>query len=101
MSWFSSKKLCSHCNVTKTYQKFEGAVTCPQCETKILISRENIRNCPVDGFAMVKEDYRGIILDRCEKCKGVWLGGNELEEIIKLQPNKTGVSLEMLDMSID
>ncbi|OIQ46547.1 MAG: hypothetical protein BM565_11185 [Gammaproteobacteria bacterium MedPE] len=84
MSWFSSKKLCSHCHITKTYQKFEGEVTCPQCETNILISREGIRICPVDQTKMVKEDYKGIILDRCSQCNGVWLDSDELSSMQEL-----------------
>ena len=79
MGWFSSKKLCSHCNVNKTHQKFEGEVTCPQCESKIIISREAIRRCPVDQTEMVKEDHNGVILDRCTQCKGIWLDCDELE----------------------
>ena len=84
MNWFSSKKLCSHCNETKTYQKFEGAVTCPQCETKILMSREDVRLCPVDQTAMTKEDHNGIILDRCSKCNGIWLDSDELASMQEL-----------------
>jgi Zn-finger nucleic acid-binding protein len=84
MSWFSSKKLCSHCNVNKTYQKFEGAITCPQCESKIVASRETIRRCPVDQTEMVKENHSGIILDRCNHCKGVWLDCDELEAMQEL-----------------
>ena len=84
MGWFSSKKLCSRCNVNKTHQKFEDAVTCPQCQSEIVISREEIRRCPVDHAEMVKEDHNGIILDRCVECKGVWLDCDELEAMQQL-----------------
>jgi Zn-finger nucleic acid-binding protein len=84
MSWFSSKKLCSHCNTTKTNKKFENAITCPQCESKILMAREGIRICPVDQTEMAKENHKGIILDRCSKCNGVWLDSDELSSMQEL-----------------
>jgi len=81
MSWFSSKKLCDHCNAAKTHQVFEGNQTCPECESAILIARESIRVCPVDGNTMEKENVQNIIIDRCPKCQGVWLDHNELESL--------------------
>lgn len=81
LSWFSSKKLCSHCQQTTTHQVFEGKQTCPECEVKLMMAREGIRACPVDGHIMVKESLYHIIIDRCPSCSGVWLDANELESI--------------------
>lgn len=81
MSWFSFKKVCSHCNDTNTHQIFEGQRTCPECEATIVMARESTRACPVDGNTMLKENVHNIIIDRCPKCQGVWLDHNELESI--------------------
>jgi len=100
MGWFTSKKLCVHCNQNKTSNKFENFDTCTECEKKILMSREGIRICPVDQAKMVKEDHQGIIIDRCEKCNGVWLDNNELKSMQELAQQDsdiaTGVVLGML-----
>lgn len=89
MGWFSSKKICTHCQVNKTHQKFEGNVTCPACENKIVMARESIRKCPVDKTDMVKEDHQGIILDRCPCCHGVWLDSDELQHMLNMSKSDT------------
>jgi hypothetical protein len=37
--------------------------------------------CPKCGMQLVEIDYRGIKIDRCTSCDGVWLDAGELEEI--------------------
>ena len=37
--------------------------------------------CPKCGMQLVEIDYRGIKIDRCTTCDGVWLDAGELEEI--------------------
>jgi hypothetical protein len=37
--------------------------------------------CPKCGMQLVEIDYRGIKIDRCTACDGVWLDVGELEEI--------------------
>lgn len=102
MGWFNTKKLCSHCKVTKTHQKFEGEVTCPQCESKILIARETARKCPVDHTVMIKEDHKGIIIDRCTKCHGIWLDHDELEALQELVKKDTDYTTGfILGMAMD
>ena len=81
MSWFSKKKICTHCNNNRTKREFEKQPTCPECKTKVLIAREPTRNCPVDGSTLLKEHSNEIIIDRCPKCKGVWLDAGEIEAI--------------------
>jgi len=41
-------------------------------------------HCPKCGMQLVEIDYRGIKIDRCTACDGVWLDAGELEEIAKL-----------------
>ncbi|MFK7925135.1 MAG: zf-TFIIB domain-containing protein [Bacteroidia bacterium] len=81
MAWFKKKAVCVHCNTNKTRREFEGSPICPECEIEIRMGREEIRNCPIDGQEMLKEQYQEIIIDRCPRCKGVWLDGGELQAL--------------------
>ncbi len=81
MNWFKKKKDCAHCNKNKTKRDFENQPTCAECQTKILISREPARTCPVDGATLIKEHNNQIIIDRCPNCKGVWLDAGEIDAI--------------------
>jgi hypothetical protein len=40
--------------------------------------------CPKCGMKLVEIDYRGIKVDRCSACLGVWLDAGELEAVTKL-----------------
>lgn len=42
-------------------------------------------NCPKDGVAMTALTYADskVIIDKCDKCDGVWLDSNEFEKVIK------------------
>ncbi|MDM7932544.1 zf-TFIIB domain-containing protein [Tabrizicola sp.] len=39
--------------------------------------------CPVDNETLVMADRRGIEIDYCPKCRGVWLDRGELDKIIE------------------
>jgi hypothetical protein len=41
--------------------------------------------CPKCGMGLIQIDYRGIKIDRCSGCDGVWLDAGELESIQKLE----------------
>lgn len=41
--------------------------------------------CPKCGKQLIGVDYRGIEVDECSGCKGVWLDAGELELVIKLE----------------
>ena len=95
MNWFKKKKTCVHCNKIKTKRDFENQATCGACQTKILISRESTRICPVDGATLLKEHNNEIIIDRCPKCKGVWLDADEIEAI-KEAAKQEGMAIGMV-----
>ena len=40
--------------------------------------------CPKCGMHLSEVDYRGIKIDRCGACDGVWLDAGELEAVSKL-----------------
>lgn len=81
MIWFKKKTTCTSCNKNSTRREFEGQPTCGECQSEILMSRESTRTCPVDGATLLKENSNEIIIDRCPKCKGIWLDSGEIEAI--------------------
>ena len=44
--------------------------------------------CPKCGMELIEINYKGIIIDECSECQGIWLDAGELSAISKL--NKTG-----------
>ena len=44
--------------------------------------------CPKCGMELIEIDYKGIKVDKCSECEGIWLDAGELEAIAKLE--KTG-----------
>ncbi len=46
------------------------------------------QRCPKCGAALVAVPYRGIELDKCTRCHGVWLDFGELEQVA---PEDTGL----------
>lgn len=45
--------------------------------------------CPKCGMELIEIDYKGIKVDRCSECEGIWLDAGELESVSKLE--KTGL----------
>ena len=42
-------------------------------------------HCPKCGHNLIEIDYKGIEVDKCAKCEGVWLDAGELEQISHLE----------------
>lgn len=42
-------------------------------------------HCPKCGTKLIEIDYKGIAVDKCSSCEGVWLDAGELESISKLE----------------
>lgn len=81
---------CVRCNSIRTKKTFEGVPTCEQCMKKIKADPQQPRVCPVDSIRMTKEVFFNLIIDRCPKCKGVWLDPGELDVIRKAIENGAG-----------
>jgi len=45
--------------------------------------------CPKCGMELIEIDYKGIKIDRCSECEGIWLDAGELETMSKLE--KSGI----------
>lgn len=41
--------------------------------------------CPKCGMQLVEIDYKGIKIDRCSSCAGVWLDAGELDQVSGLE----------------
>lgn len=41
--------------------------------------------CPKCGMELVEIDYRGITIDRCSECDGIWLAAGELNSVSKIE----------------
>lgn len=45
-------------------------------------------HCPKCGMKLVEIDYKGIAVDKCSGCDGVWLDAGELESVSALEAGK-------------
>ncbi len=45
--------------------------------------------CPKCGMELIEIDYKGIKVDKCSSCEGIWLDAGELETISRLE--RTGL----------
>ncbi len=41
--------------------------------------------CPKCGMELIAINYKGIEVDKCSECEGVWLDAGELEAVSKLE----------------
>lgn len=41
--------------------------------------------CPKCGLELIEIDYKGIKVDKCSACEGIWLDAGELDAISKLE----------------
>lgn len=48
--------------------------------------------CPIDGADLIMTDRRGIEIDYCPKCRGVWLDRGELDKIIERSEKEQSAS---------
>jgi len=46
--------------------------------------------CPKCGMKLVEIDYRGLKIDKCTECDGVWLDAGELEAVARLDKSMIG-----------
>ena len=41
--------------------------------------------CPNCGMELIEIDYKGIKVDKCSRCEGIWLDAGEIESISKVE----------------
>jgi len=44
--------------------------------------KDKVLNCPKDQTPMIKLTSKGVTIDKCEKCGGIWLDKGEMRRII-------------------
>lgn len=59
-----------------------------EIEEKKKLKELHYMHCPKCGMNLVEIDYKGIAVDKCSACDGVWLDAGELESISKLEKGK-------------
>ncbi len=52
--------------------------------------------CPKCGMELVEVEYRGVKIDRCTSCAGVWLDAGELEQVAEASAGFLGGFLKVL-----
>ena len=50
-------------------------------EEKRRLKELHYMHCPKCGHQLAELDYKGIKIDRCMNCHGVWLDAGELEQV--------------------
>ncbi|MCB0284275.1 MAG: zf-TFIIB domain-containing protein [Calditrichae bacterium] len=56
-----------------------------QAEEKAKLKDLHYMHCPKCGHTLIEIDYKGIAVDKCSHCDGVWLDAGELETISHLE----------------
>ncbi len=54
-------------------------------EKKKTLKELHHMRCPKCGMDLSEIDYKGITIDKCFHCNGIWLDAGELETISKLE----------------
>ncbi len=54
-------------------------------EEKQRLRELHFMKCPKCGMELIEIDYKGIKVDKCSLCEGIWLDAGELEAVSKLE----------------
>lgn len=54
-------------------------------EEKKRLKALHYMRCPKCGMQLVEMDYRGLRVDKCSECEGIWLDAGELEAVSKME----------------
>jgi hypothetical protein len=54
-------------------------------EEKRRLKELHYMRCPKCGMGLIEIDYRGIRIDKCSACEGIWLDAGELEAVSRLE----------------
>ncbi len=59
-----------------------------ETQEKIELKELHYMRCPKCGMQLIEIDYKGIAVDKCSSCDGVWLDAGELEAISAMEKGK-------------
>ena len=54
-------------------------------EEKERLKKLHYMQCPKCGMELIEIDYKGIKIDECSDCEGIWLDAGELATVAKLE----------------
>ncbi len=54
-------------------------------EEKRRLKELHYMKCPKCGMELIEIDYKGIKIDECSSCLGIWLDAGELDAVSKLE----------------
>jgi len=54
-------------------------------EEKKRLKKLHYMQCPKCGMELIEIDYKGIKIDECSECEGIWLDAGELATVAKLE----------------
>jgi hypothetical protein len=60
-------------------------------EAKRGLKELHFMRCPKCGMELIEIDYKGMKVDKCSECEGIWLDTGELEAVAKLE--KSGLDM--------
>ena len=60
-------------------------------DEKMRLKEQHYMHCPKCGHQLAELDYRGVKIDRCMNCHGVWLDAGELELVTQKEGYLGGV----------
>ncbi len=56
-------------------------------------------HCPKCGMELIEIDFKGVKIDKCSECQGVYLDDGELEQL--MEPEKAGVMKSLMGIFKD
>jgi hypothetical protein len=54
-------------------------------EEKQRLKELHFMKCPKCGMELIEIEYKGIKVDKCSECEGVWLDAGEMEAVSNLE----------------
>ena len=52
-------------------------------------------HCPKCGMSLTEVEYKGVRIDKCFQCDGIWLDAGELETLSKLEQTTMGKAFKL------
>ena len=56
-----------------------------ESEEKKRLKELHFMRCPKCGMELVEVNYKGIAVDKCSECEGIWLDAGEFEAASRLE----------------
>jgi len=54
-------------------------------EERLKMKEVHFMRCPKCGMGLIEIDYKGIKIDKCSECAGVWLDAGEMEAVAGME----------------